>query len=984
MLFREETMRRCSAGHGPGVRGGGRTWVVALMTAVIMMTAGCLENTDPDNPPDPPDAITVTFSTPRVMVRPDHPATVELDLLAPQDFSGGIDYGIDFAEAESLISIDTASCGANRPTCERWTIRARDAAQTRAESYSIPILTSPNFTPSGTAPEAYLEVYALPRAAPRAGVVAVDASESRAHARLADGSVWSWGTSAGTSNFGGVPAPTRETLPAPAIDVAAGDRGSFAVLADGTLWWWGMDAGTLAGADASTAGRAVAEVPASAVAVDIYDEAVALVLTADGALRELHFDRDINDVRPLGGLPPIAALAAAPAFDLSDIGHLALDRNGLVWRWAPAAETPAPAQIAGLPPIAQVVRGERHALALDRDGSVWAFGANDGGQLGDGTLTDRETPVPVVFPPGAPPAVHVAAARFTSAAVLADGSVWTWGRDDGLGALGRGGSAPGRASVPEPVPGLTRVMAVEGGAYGYFLAIRDTCGGSGAVLTWGELLGGLDADGVGGKPMGPYNTRPVALQSFGDTAACDEYEVTVYPLGTGGGRIVSDSGAVDCGEHCTVFGAPDALVTLTAIPDEDSEFVGWDWDCAGGAATATVQLSRNMDCLAYFRGPASGEVAVSVLPSPDVGRVTSDPAALDCGSECSRVFGAGTTVTLTPRPAANPVAAALYAFSGWSGDADCDDGVIQVDGDTNCSASFERIEGRYELAVEIRGDGRVASLDAGNGEILSIDCTGPTTRCAGVYAAGTDLRLELQPAPGFEVVNAFGACDLPGEMPVAEATVTSDAVCTIVFGSAGEADRAVAVIVVEDTMPVANQTITLDGAGSYVLSPASGAQFPDLIDFWEWDFEDDGTIDVAGTVGSADRVSHAWPNPGRYDVFLRVTGRSSQDGGTVEAATRLTISVGEAPLPPGPGTGTVTLTVDVDAARSFVRTTDGRIDCPGVCSADYPPGSEVTLVAENGPGEGIGGWTGDCASFGQSTGFKLTLESDVFCGAFFR
>jgi hypothetical protein len=64
----------------------------------------------------------------------------------------------------------------------------------------------------------------------------------------------------------------------------------------------------------------------------------------------------------------------------------------------PAAGQSAPVQVARLGGIVAVAEGNAHTLALRRDGTVWAWGSNQSGQLGVETIVTRTTPVQVVAP----------------------------------------------------------------------------------------------------------------------------------------------------------------------------------------------------------------------------------------------------------------------------------------------------------------------------------------------------------------------------------------------------------------------------------------------------------------------------------------------------------------------------------------------------------------------------------------------------------
>lgn len=91
-------------------------------------------------------------------------------------------------------------------------------------------------------------------------------------------------------------------------------------------------------------------------------------------------------------------------------------------------------QVIGLKGVVAVAAGSGHSLALKSDGTVWAWGANDFGELGDGTRTDRSTPVQII---GLKGLKALAAGPVHSLGLSADGTVWAWGQNE-FGQLGDG------------------------------------------------------------------------------------------------------------------------------------------------------------------------------------------------------------------------------------------------------------------------------------------------------------------------------------------------------------------------------------------------------------------------------------------------------------------------------------------------------------------------------------------------------------------
>ena len=83
-------------------------------------------------------------------------------------------------------------------------------------------------------------------------------------------------------------------------------------------------------------------------------------------------------------------------------------------------------------------------MAARSDGTVWAWGDNRVGELGDGTTTDRLAPVQVT---GLTGVTQVAAGCTHSLALRSDGTVWAWGAN-GAGQLGRGTVTVTRSRPP--------------------------------------------------------------------------------------------------------------------------------------------------------------------------------------------------------------------------------------------------------------------------------------------------------------------------------------------------------------------------------------------------------------------------------------------------------------------------------------------------------------------------------------------------------
>lgn len=166
------------------------------------------------------------------------------------------------------------------------------------------------------------------------------------------------------------------------------------------------------------------------------------------------------------------------------------------------------------------------------------------------------------------------------------------------------------------------------------------------------------------------------------------FDLNVSSQGSGGGFIVSSSGGIDCGQDCSDTFDVNSIVVLFAIPDGNSIFTGWtgDPDCSDGVVT----MDSSKSCVAIF-DLINFDLSVFKVGT-GTGTVSSTPGDIDCGQICSDSFVSGTVVNLIATPDAGS------EFSGWSGDADCEDGTVTLNFNTVCTANFSSIVAPEETA----------------------------------------------------------------------------------------------------------------------------------------------------------------------------------------------------------------------------------------------------------------------------------------------
>ncbi|MFO0593522.1 MAG: hypothetical protein U0441_38630 [Polyangiaceae bacterium] len=278
------------------------------------------------------------------------------------------------------------------------------------------------------------------------GMIGVSAGWYHTVALKSDGTVWDWGGNGegqlGDGTTDDRPDPVQVGGVTGIVAIAAGWYHTLALKGDGTVWGWGYNNTRQLG-DGTTTERTT---PVQVI-----------------------------------GLSGVIAIAAAP------FHNAALKSDGTVWCWGYNAtgelgdgtteERTAPVQVVGLDDVIAVSANDHHTMALKSDGTVWGWGENYYHQLGNDTVGDYSpTPVRAL---GIGGIVAVAAGDQHSMVLKSDGTVWGWGANDN-GQLGDGETADASAT-PVQVIGLNLAedachsMPVCGALTGMCAAVEKSC-----------------------------------------------------------------------------------------------------------------------------------------------------------------------------------------------------------------------------------------------------------------------------------------------------------------------------------------------------------------------------------------------------------------------------------------------------------------------------------------------------------------------------
>jgi alpha-tubulin suppressor-like RCC1 family protein len=324
----------------------------------------------------------------------------------------------------------------------------------------------------------------LPVAVAGGGTTWCAVSAGRAHtaAVKTDGTLWTWGCN-GLGRLGDGTATNRSspgTVAGGGTNWCAASAGSVhtaAVKTDGTLWTWGQNAFGLLGDGTTTSRSSPVTVAGGGTTWCVASAGCfhTAAVKTDGTLWTWGFNGfgQLGDGTATSRLSPVTSAGGGTTWCAASAGGChtaAVKTDGTLWTWGfngygqlgdgTITSRTSPVTVAGGGTTwCAASAGFRHTAAVKTDGTLWTWGCNDFGGLGDGTTTSRRSPGTVA---GGGTNWRAASAGYRhTAAVKTDGTLWTWG-SNGSGRLGDG-TATSRSSPGTVVGGGTTWCAASAG-----------------------------------------------------------------------------------------------------------------------------------------------------------------------------------------------------------------------------------------------------------------------------------------------------------------------------------------------------------------------------------------------------------------------------------------------------------------------------------------------------------------------------------------
>ena len=279
----------------------------------------------------------------------------------------------------------------------------------------------------------------------------------------------------------------------------------------------------------------------------------------------------------------------ARAISAGDTHTSSVRTDGTVWTWGVGTQgqlgdgirgfgedvrTLTPLQVPGLDGVETVEDGANFVLALKANGTVWGWGTNFNGQLGDGTSTSpRLRPVQTI---GLTNVKGIAAGDFFGAAVKTDGTVWIWGATSLLI-----NAETGANHTPTQIPGLTDVAAIAAGSRHLLILKTDKTVWALGINAFGQL-----GDGTATQRKSPVQVT--GLSNVSRIAAGNEFSLALKEDGTIWAWGLHVNGAIGPGGGPMDFVPRSSPIHVTGLPAGMTNIAAGSEFCLAVASNGTV------------------------------------------------------------------------------------------------------------------------------------------------------------------------------------------------------------------------------------------------------------------------------------------------------------------------------------------------------------------------------------------------------------
>jgi hypothetical protein len=401
-----------------------------------------------------------------------------------------------------------------------------------------------------------------------------------------------------------------------------------------------------------------------------------------------------------------------------------------------------------------------------------------------------------------------------------------------------------------------------------------------------------------------------AAKSVTATFTLKTFTLSANKTGTGTGTITSNPAGIDCGTDCNQSYDAGTQVTLTAVPNADSNFTGWSGACSGTAScVVTIDTAKSVSA-AFTLKP----VLTVAKAGTGSGTVTSSPAGINCGTDCSESFSNfSTQITLTAAPSPDS------DLTGWSGGGCTGTGtcVVTMDAAKTVTATFTLKTFALTVAKGGTGSGAVTSSPAG------ITCGAD---CSETYNINTQVTLTAAPATDSNFTTWSGCDSITG---------TS---CTVTMSGAKSVTATFTIRTLGLTV-----TKTGTGAGTVTSSPAGISCGSDCSE----SYDVNTSVSLTATP-AADSNFTGWSGACTGTGACNVTVDTAKTVTATFTLKPFTLAV----VKSGTGAGTVS-------------SSPAGINCGAACSASFNAGTSVTLTAAPATDSNFTGWSGACSGTGN-------------------